>query len=119
MERTGEPIQARPAFAFGYGEPPIRSLVMPRQSRTRTETKEQRAARLKAEQERRARQRAQSTAIVVYPFAEWCTLRGLSVPTGRRLVAARRVKVTYLSERRIGVRSDHDEEYLTSCARDE
>jgi len=27
--------------------------------------------------------------------------------------------VTYLSERRIGVRSDHDEEYLTSCARDE
>jgi hypothetical protein len=25
------------------------------------------------------------------------------------------VKVTYLSERRMGVRSDHDQEYLDSC----
>jgi hypothetical protein len=88
-----------------------------RQRRT-TETKEERAARLQAEREQRARQRAQSSALVVYPFEEWCVLRGVSVPTGNRLVKAGRVKVTYLSERRRGVRSDHDQEYLDSCLRD-
>jgi hypothetical protein len=41
-------------------------------------------------------------------------LRGFSTATGRRLVAAGRVKVTRLSERRIGIRSDHDQEYLDS-----
>jgi hypothetical protein len=86
--------------------------------RNTTESEEERAARLKKERERRARQRAQSSALVVFPFDEWCVLRGVSKATGRRLVAAGRVKVTYLSERRIGVRSDHDREYLDSCLRD-
>ena len=78
------------------------------------ETEEERQARLQAAKERRARQRAESTARVVFPFAEWCVLRGFSTATGRRLVAAGRVKVTRLSERRIGIRSDHDQEYLDS-----
>jgi hypothetical protein len=50
----------------------------------------------------------------IMSFSEWCVLRGFSVSTGRRLIAAGRVKVTYLSDRRIGIRSDHDLEYLDS-----
>jgi hypothetical protein len=87
----------------------------------KTETEEERAQRLRKERERRARQRAesaQSGALVVYPFHEWCVLRGLSVPQGRRLIDSGRLKVTQLSERRIGIRSDHDREYLDSCLRD-
>jgi hypothetical protein len=34
-----------------------------------------------------------------------------------RLIASGRVKATKMSERRIGIRSDHDQEYLDSCAR--
>jgi hypothetical protein len=65
------------------------------------------------EQERRPQRH-----IVVYPFLDWCKMRGISVATGRRLAAAGRVKLTQLSERRIGVRSDHDQEYLDNCLRD-
>jgi hypothetical protein len=54
--------------------------------------------------------------LVVYPFVQWCKIRGFSRSTGQRLIAAGRVKVTRLSERRIGIRSDHDQEYLDSCA---
>jgi hypothetical protein len=53
--------------------------------------------------------------IVVYTFAEWVKLRGVSVATGRRILASGKVKVTRLSDRRIGIRSDHDLEYLNSC----
>jgi hypothetical protein len=72
------------------------------------------------EQKRRQLQREALEAghIVVYPFGEWCLMRGISIASGRRLIAADRVKVTQLSERRIGIRSDHDLEYLNSCARD-
>jgi hypothetical protein len=35
-----------------------------------------------------------------------------------RLIASGRVKATYLSERRIGIRSDHDREYLDACAQE-
>jgi hypothetical protein len=44
-------------------------------------------------------------------------LRGISVSTGDRLERAGKVKVTHLSARRKGVREDHDQEYLDSCAR--
>jgi hypothetical protein len=74
------------------------------------------------EQERRQAQREvslrQRQPIVVYPFRDWCKMRGISVATGRRLAAAGRVRLTQLSTRRIGVRSDHDQEYLDSCVRD-
>jgi predicted site-specific integrase-resolvase len=56
--------------------------------------------------------------LVVFPFLEWCQMRGISPATGRRLIAAGKVKVTQLSTRRIGVRSDHDREYLDACLRD-
>jgi hypothetical protein len=36
----------------------------------------------------------------------------------RRLVLAGKLKLTHLSERRRGVRSDHDQEYLDACVRD-
>jgi predicted site-specific integrase-resolvase len=60
----------------------------------------------------------QDRPIVVYPFTEWCQIRGISPATGRRLIADGKVRVTQLSERRIGIRSDHDREYLDSCVRD-
>jgi hypothetical protein len=53
----------------------------------------------------------------VIPFLEWCRLRGISESTGRRLIRAGKVKITDLSARRIGVREDHDREYLESCLR--
>jgi len=57
----------------------------------------------------------QNNPIVVYPFLEWCRMRGFSISTGRRLIESGRVKATRLSERRIGIRSDDDLEYLNSC----
>jgi hypothetical protein len=51
----------------------------------------------------------------VIPFREWCALRGISVATGRRLAAAGKVRLTHLSERRIGVHEDDDAAYLAAC----
>ena len=53
----------------------------------------------------------------VIPWLEWCELRGLSLSTAERLMRAGKVKVTFLSERRKGVRTDHDAEFLDSCLR--
>ena len=53
----------------------------------------------------------------VIPWLEWCELRGLSLSTAERLMRAGKVKVTFLSKRRKGVRTDHDQEYLDSCLR--
>jgi predicted site-specific integrase-resolvase len=53
--------------------------------------------------------------IVVFRFDEWCRMRGISIATGRRLVSEGKVKITRLSERRIGIRSDHDREFLDRC----
>ena len=58
-----------------------------------------------------------STIPRVIPWLEWCEMRGISVSTGQRLADAGKVKVTYLSPRRKGVREDHDQEYLDSCLR--
>jgi len=74
------------------------------------------------EAERRERQRQSdlsNRSIIprVIPWLQWCKLRGISVSTGERLEDAGKVKVTYLSPRRKGVREDHDREYLESCAR--
>ena len=70
-----------------------------------------------------ARQRAQSSriqheSIVTYTLREWCKLRRISVPTAYRLIKAGKLEVTQLTERRIGIRSDHGREYLDSCARE-
>jgi hypothetical protein len=53
--------------------------------------------------------------ITVYSLAQWCEMRGLSMATARRLNADGKLKFTKLSERRIGIRSDHDQEYLDAC----
>jgi hypothetical protein len=51
----------------------------------------------------------------IIPWEEWLELRRISDGTGRRLRKAGKVKVTQLSPRRIGVREDHDREFLESC----
>jgi hypothetical protein len=70
------------------------------------------------------RQRPRTTSLTHHtpirrdiPFLEWCGLRGISESTGRRLIRAGKVKITDLSPCRIGVREDHDQEYLDSCVR--
>jgi hypothetical protein len=50
----------------------------------------------------------------VIPFLQWCVLRGVSVPTGRRLIARGELRATRLSKRRLGIRTDHDLEYLNA-----
>ena len=72
------------------------------------------------ESERRQRQReaSQSQSFVrVIPWLAWCELRGISLSTAERLQRAGKIKVTWLSPRRKGVREDDDLEYLASCAR--
>jgi hypothetical protein len=85
-------------------------------------TEQEQARQQKLEREQKCRElqgeAVQRGHVVVFPFLDWCEMRGISKATGRRLAAAGRVKLTYLSERRIGVRSDHDQEYLDSCVRD-
>jgi predicted site-specific integrase-resolvase len=58
------------------------------------------------------------TPIVVYPLREWCKMRHVSISTARRLHKAGKVKFTQLSERRVGVRSDHDQQYLDASVRE-
>jgi predicted site-specific integrase-resolvase len=64
-----------------------------------------------------SRQPPQPIFIIPFP-REWASLRGMSVPTALRLAKAGKVKVTNLTERKRGVRSDHDQQYLDSCLRD-
>jgi hypothetical protein len=68
-----------------------------------------------AERQRKASQRSPFPRVI--PWLEWVKLRGISPSTAERLRRAGKVKVTQLSPRRIGVREDHDQEYLDSCAR--
>jgi predicted site-specific integrase-resolvase len=70
------------------------------------------------ESERRQRQReASQSSVRVVPWLAWCELRGISLSTAERLQRAGKIKVTWLSPRRKGVREDHDREYLASCTR--
>jgi predicted DNA-binding transcriptional regulator AlpA len=48
-------------------------------------------------------------------FKEWCEQRGLSYPTGRRLLASGQgPRITKLSARLYGVQARHDREWLDS-----
>jgi hypothetical protein len=50
-------------------------------------------------------------------FAEWCVRVGVSPATGRRLIASGRgPRVTWLSERRMGIRERDHITWLDSCA---
>ena len=70
------------------------------------------------EAERRQRQRQSShRSQRILTFRAWCQLNGISEATGRRLIRAGKVRVTQLSERRIGIGEDDNAEYQAACAR--
>ena len=86
-------------------------------SRKRKSVSQARAARRRRQREESERQSHRSPIPRVIPWLEWVKLRGISLSTAERLQRAGKVKVTHLSPRRKGVREDHDQEYLDSCAR--
>jgi len=53
----------------------------------------------------------------VYLIPQWCELNGFSLATGRRIIARGEIKVTQLSERRRGIREDHNAEWQDSRIR--
>ena len=60
------------------------------------------------------RQKRRSQRILT--FKQWCQLNGISESTGRRLIRAGKVKITRLSERRIGVSESDNADYQAACA---
>jgi hypothetical protein len=73
------------------------------------------------EAERRQRQRKEShrKSQRILSFRDWCRLNSISESTGRRIIAAGKVRVTHLSERRIGVGEDDNADFQWRCARGE
>jgi predicted site-specific integrase-resolvase len=71
--------------------------------------------------ERRKRQRKEShrKSQRILSFKQWCELNNISEATGRRIIAAGKVRVTQLSQRRIGVGEDDNADYQQRCARGE
>jgi hypothetical protein len=70
------------------------------------------------EGERRQRQREQSRRSQrILSFKQWCELNAISAATGRRLIAAGKVRVTQLSERRIGIGEDDNAAFQQACLR--
>ena len=53
----------------------------------------------------------------VLTFKQWCALNGFSESTGRRLIRAGKVRVTQLSERRIGIGEEDNADFQAACAR--
>jgi hypothetical protein len=73
------------------------------------------------EVERRNRQRKESLrkSQRILSFKDWCALNNISEATGRRNIRAGKVRVTQLSERRIGIGEDDNADYQARCARGE
>jgi hypothetical protein len=73
------------------------------------------------EAERRKRQRKESRrkSQKILSFRDWCRLNSISESTGRRIIAAGKIRVTQLSERRIGVGEDDNADFQARCARGE
>jgi hypothetical protein len=71
------------------------------------------------EAERRQRQREESgrTSQRILSFKAWCALNGFSESTGRRIIAAGKVRVTQLSERRIGIGELDNADFQAACVR--
>jgi hypothetical protein len=82
---------------------------------TSREAEHRQRQREESERQREASQRSPFPRVI--PWLEWVKLRGISASTAERLKRTGRVKITQLSPRRIGVREDHDREYLDSCVR--
>jgi predicted site-specific integrase-resolvase len=55
----------------------------------------------------------------ILSFKYWCALNNISEATGRRIIRAGKVRVTQLSDRRIGIGEDDNADYQTRCARGE
>ena len=53
----------------------------------------------------------------ILSFKDWCALNNISEATGRRIIRAGKVRVTRLSERRIGIGEDDNADYQARCAR--
>lgn len=80
----------------------------------KTETKRQRAQRLRRTRAQRQRLRKQLSTDddAVLTFKEWVTLIGIGERNGRRLLReGLGPKVTHLSERRIGIRRRDNREW--------
>ena len=71
------------------------------------------------EAERRKRQRKESRrkSQRILSFRDWCRLNSISESTGRRIIAAGKVRVTQLSERRIGVGEEDNADFQARCTR--
>ena len=70
------------------------------------------------ESERRERSRKPSRKSQrILPFKVWCALNSISEATGRRLIAAGKVRVVQLSPRRIGIGEDDNADFQARCAR--
>jgi hypothetical protein len=65
-------------------------------------------------EELRLRRLEQLLAIddAVIPFNDFCFLSAISSATGRRIISAGGVTVTWLSSRRMGIRARHYREFL-------
>ena len=69
------------------------------------------------EHERRERQRKTShRSPRILSFKQWCVLNSISEATGRRIIRAGKVRVTRLSERRIGIGEDDNADFQARCA---
>jgi predicted site-specific integrase-resolvase len=53
----------------------------------------------------------------ILSFKAWCSLNNISEATGRRIIRAGKVRVTQLSERRIGIAEDDNADFQARCAR--
>jgi hypothetical protein len=51
----------------------------------------------------------------VLPFADWCRLKNFSANTGKRLIREGKVKITRLSQKRIGVSESADRQFMQAC----
>jgi predicted site-specific integrase-resolvase len=55
----------------------------------------------------------------ILSFKYWCALNNISEAAGRRIIRAGKVRVTQLSDRRIGIGEDDNADFQTRCARGE
>jgi hypothetical protein len=69
-----------------------------------------------AERRQRPRKESHRTSQRILTFKQWCVLNSISEATGRRLIRAGKVRITRLSERRIGIGEDDNAEFQQRCA---
>jgi predicted site-specific integrase-resolvase len=65
------------------------------------------------------RRNSRRTSQRILSFKRWCALNSISEATGRRIIRAGKVRVTQLSDRRIGIGEDDNADFQARCARGE